>query len=67
MVAVWQSEQAQRCPDCGTFEWEWEEDASAWEADIHLCLGCHSLEKVRDETHRTAKDPAGYKMRLYKG
>lgn len=66
MVEVWQSEQAQKCPECGTFEWEWEEDNRAWQADIHLCLGCQNLEHLRDDTARTAKDAAGYKLRLYK-
>lgn len=66
IVDVWQTEQVQRCGDCGTFEWEWDEDAEAWEADIHWCLGCFYREQKIDEAKK-ATDPRGYKIRLWKG
>lgn len=67
VVDVWASEQARKCPDCGTFEWEWEESPEAWQAGLHWCLGCKAREELRDETLKTAHDPRGYKIRLYQG
>ena len=64
---MWTSEQVHRCADCGTYDWEWEENQEAWVADLHWCLGCLALEELRDDTVRTAKDPRGYKTRLYRG
>jgi hypothetical protein len=66
VVFVWQAEQGGKCPDCGTFDWEWEEDGSAWTAGIHWCLGCKQLEELRDQS-REAQHPEGYKLRLYRG
>lgn len=63
---MWQREQTQKCPDCGTYDWEWEEDPEAWEADLHWCIGCLYLERLADDT-RKVNDPRGYKLRLYKG
>ena len=67
VVNVWQSEQAQKCPTCGTFDWEWEEDPEAWVADIHWCLGCKQIEELRERTAREALHPEGYQLRLYRG
>lgn len=64
---MWQAEQNRKCPSCGTFDWEWEEDPEAWSADIHWCLGCRSLELLGERTAREALHPEGYKLRLYKG
>lgn len=66
MVAVWQSEQMAKCPTCGTFDWEWEEDPEAWTAGLHWCLGCKQIEELRTETARDALHPEGYKIRLYR-
>lgn len=66
-MAMWQVEQYDRCPDCGTFAWEYEEDPQAWTAGIHWCLGCKSIEEVREETAAKALHTEGYKLRLYRG
>jgi len=67
VVRMWQSEQALKCAQCGTFEWEWEEDSGAWTADIFWCLGCKQLEELRTQTAHDALHTEGYKVRLYRG
>lgn len=69
MVAVWQGEQAQRCPTCGRYDWEQEEDPDAWVAGIHLCVFCASVEKLKEETVRDREGlpSEGFKVRLYRG
>lgn len=65
---MWQSEQWGKCPDCGTFEWEWEDDPEAWSAGLHWCLGCRSRERLEAEVERSKPlHPEGYKVRLYRG
>lgn len=65
---MWQSEQWQRCPDCGTFEWEWEESETAWSAGIHLCPGCRSVDDLKAEmADNRPVHPEGYKLRLFRG
>lgn len=44
---MWSAEQAQRCPYCGSYEWEWVEDEHAWEAGAYTCLGCLSTDRER--------------------
>lgn len=63
---MWQTEQHQKCSACGTFDWEWEDDPDAWQAGIHWCLGCRSIEILSAESARDAKHTEGYKLRLYK-
>jgi hypothetical protein len=67
VVAVWQTEQAQKCPTCGTFDWEQEEDPEAWQAGIHWCVFCKQVEELKVQTAQTALHPEGYKLRLYRG
>lgn len=71
VVAVWQEEQAQKCPNCGTFEWEWEEDPNAWHPVVHWCLGCRGvqLEKraISDGADKDPEGRAGWQVRLMKG
>jgi hypothetical protein len=42
-VAIWQLAERERCSDCGTAEWEWEENPDAWHADHVTCEGCRRL------------------------
>lgn len=69
VVAMWQEEQSLRCSECGTFDWEQEEDSSAWEAGLHLCVFCASVEKLRDHAARDREGlpSEGFKVRLYRG
>lgn len=63
---MWQMEQTQKCPNCGTFDWEWEETVTAWSAGLHLCVGCKQLEELQQDTAQKALHPEGYKLRLYR-
>lgn len=63
---MWQTEQVHKCPTCGTFDWEWQEDPGAWSAGIYWCFGCRSLE-LKQQTIKAAQHPEGYKLRLYRG
>ena len=37
---AWQADDASRCPNCGTAEWEWEQDGlGAWVAETRVCAG----------------------------
>lgn len=47
IIAVWQAEQTGRCPDCGTFAWEWEGSDEPWHPDHYTCLGCEAHEQYR--------------------
>lgn len=69
MVEIWQLEQAQKCPSCNTFDWEWEEDPDAWTAGLHWCLGCKQIEELREQTttDRKGLHSEGFKLRLYRG
>ena len=45
----WASEQAARCSQCGTADWEWAEvvNGDAFTAEPYVCRGCAGLENVR--------------------
>lgn len=45
---------AQRCSQCGTSQWEWDEDRFAYEPALHLCHGCFLLDaSAQDQTDAT--------------
>jgi len=64
IVTVWQIEQRQRCHECGTFDWEWEEERTPWYPDHYTCLGCKGLSQHRKATEHNVTD--GTKYALYK-
>lgn len=41
-------EAADRCQMCGTAEWEWNENAYAYEPNEHFCKGCY-LREIANE------------------
>lgn len=67
-MEMWQAEQAQRCPSCGRYDWEQEESPEAWEAGLHLCMFCKSVEDLRNQVaeERHGLSSEGFKIRLYR-
>ena len=43
-------EERSKCSSCGTAEWEWEEDSSAYTPARHMCRGCQLLDAAQEET-----------------
>lgn len=41
-------EEADRCPLCGTSEWEWDADPHSYHPMKKFCPGCHMVELARD-------------------
>lgn len=35
------------CSSCGTSSWQWEEDAHAFTAVVHVCPGCATKDRLR--------------------
>jgi hypothetical protein len=62
VVAVWQSEQHDRCPDCGTFGWEWEEADEPWHPDHYTCWGCKGLTQHRKQVENAVQDGTKYAL-----
>jgi hypothetical protein len=60
----WMAEQAQRCPGCGTAEWEWAEDRFAYVAEDHVCLGCLAKGSAEKRNADATKDNPGLQVRL---
>ena len=48
-------EQSLKCQMCGTAEWEWSENRSAYHPEMQICQGCMHLEAAREE--QTEKHP----------
>jgi hypothetical protein len=57
------TEQAQRCPSCGTSEWQWREDPDAYEAVLNVCPGCQRKDWLRED-QGDAKTQAGSSIGL---
>lgn len=41
-------EDAERCPMCGTADWEWQGNKHAYEPVLKTCLGCYYKEVARE-------------------
>lgn len=64
----WMAEQAARCSQCGTAEWEWEEDGEAYHAEPYVCRGCARTENVRQSFGTDqSKIPPGLHIRVVRG
>lgn len=63
---VWQSEQAMKCPNCGTWDWQWEEDENFWHADLWTCWGCkHRAEVEREVQNSPHENHDGKQIRWF--
>lgn len=71
VALMWAQEQAQRCPACGTYEWEWKEDENAWTADAWTCQGCRASDRLRRQLDTEYRDQPlvldGVHVRFYRG
>lgn len=45
---MWQTEQAERCPGCGVWPWETDEDPDKYTAEGIHCITCAKLETRRE-------------------
>jgi hypothetical protein len=61
---AWQSDEAQRCPHCGTAEWEWEADRDAYTPEVRVCRGCHRRQAEEKNTRDLAQQMGGVYVRL---
>ena len=61
---AWQADQAQRCPSCGTADWEWEEDPLAYRTDVWVCRGCNMRGHEERAQRKTAEHMPGLVVRL---
>ncbi len=48
-------EKSLKCQMCGTADWEWEENRSAYHPEMQICQGCMHLDAAREE--QTEKHP----------
>ena len=67
---AWKSEQANRCPRCGTFTWEWQdpdthEPVRTWEADVDMCQGCFGIDTVAASMRDSKSSSRGQRPRLF--
>lgn len=53
-LLAWLVESSSRCSQCGTAEWEWDEDRFAYEPSVHQCWGCYYKEISRDDAEGMA-------------
>ena len=65
VALVWQKMQRSKCSRCGTWDWEWDENPSAWVADFWTCQGCKQVDGAHDRLHDKQKKD-GMQVRLFK-
>ncbi len=67
---MWQTEE-RPCPNCGTMEWEWDENPTAWFPDMKRCRGCElrkGFMRAWDEAteHSPPSDMDGLQLRMFR-
>lgn len=65
VALVWHQEQKSKCPRCGT--WEWQHDEEDWEADHFTCEGCRMLDAHSRDVDNSPGSKDGIKMGLFRG
>ena len=66
VVAVWQAEQAGKCPQCGTWRWEWDENPYAWFVDHDTCMGCLQVDSYSRQLSHEQTQLDGVRIGLYR-
>ena len=66
VVAVWQAEQHGKCPQCGTWRWEWDENPYAWFVDHDTCMGCLQVDGYRRQLSHEHTQLDGIRIGLYR-
>jgi hypothetical protein len=61
---VWQSEESLKCPNCGTAEWQWEQDPNFAQAEARVCMGCQRVGTERKAYEKSAEHMPGLQIRL---
>lgn len=64
---AWMAEDRLRCSQCGTAEWEWDENPDAYLATAHLCKGCNRVGTQRRNVDKQAEAFPGLQIRLTSG
>lgn len=66
MVSAVALERGERCPSCGTAQWEWKDDNYAYEPMNTTCIGCQKKELLADASEKDdAPMPKGTTIRLF--
>jgi hypothetical protein len=60
---VWQAEESLKCPNCGTADWQWEQDPDFAEPETRICIGCQMLDIERENNDKGKRAP-GQQIRL---
>lgn len=61
---AWMAEDNQRCSNCGTADWEWEEDPDFVKAEAYVCRGCSRVGQERKSMAEVAEHMPGMFIRL---
>jgi hypothetical protein len=61
---TWMAEDRLRCSNCGTAEWEWDEDPEAYEAQMWVCKGCNRIGTQQKNSDKQAEAFPGLKIHL---
>jgi hypothetical protein len=65
VVSVWQAHQ-NKCPTCGTWDWEWQENPEAWVADLWRCPGCEQVDEQHTRMKEATSNTDGLQVRMFK-
>lgn len=61
---AWQADQDERCPHCGTADWEWEENRDAYSTEVRVCRGCHRRGMEERSQQKNAEEMPGLQVHL---
>lgn len=61
---AWQADQNERCPHCGTAEWEWEQDPMFAATETRVCRGCNLRGHEQKAQSKTAEHMPGLYVAL---
>ena len=64
VALVWDEESKSKCPRCGM--WEWQHDEDTWEADHYTCHSCRLLDQHERTVTNSPGTHDGVKLGLFK-